>query len=41
MDINKINFTDKVREIFTLSQGKAETNKNLYIEYSTYFRLNH
>jgi ATP-dependent Clp protease ATP-binding subunit ClpB len=32
MDINKINFTDKVREIFTLSQGKAETNKNLHID---------
>ena len=32
MDINKINFTDKVREIFTLSQGKAHTNKNLYID---------
>ena len=32
MDMNKINFTDKVREIFTLSQGKAHTNKNLYID---------
>ena len=32
MDINKINFTDKVREIFTLSHGKAESNKNLHID---------
>ena len=32
MDINKINFTDKVREIFTISQGKAQTNKNSHID---------
>jgi ATP-dependent Clp protease ATP-binding subunit ClpA len=39
MDINKINFTDKVREIFTLSLGKAETNKNLYIDTAHIFDL--
>jgi ATP-dependent Clp protease ATP-binding subunit ClpB len=32
MDINNINFTDKVREIFAISQGKAQNNKNSYID---------
>lgn len=32
MDINNINFTDKVREIFTISQGKVQNNKNLHID---------
>ncbi len=32
MDINSINFTDKVKEIFTLSNEKAKQNNNQYID---------
>ena len=32
MDINKINFTDKVKEIFTISDHTAKQKKNQYID---------
>ena len=32
MDINKINFTDKVREIFTSSHEMAHADKNSHID---------
>ena len=32
MDINSINFTDKVREVFTLSAELSNSNKNKYID---------
>ena len=32
MDINNINFTDKVKEIFTISDHTAKQKKNQYID---------
>jgi ATP-dependent Clp protease ATP-binding subunit ClpB len=32
MDINSINFTDKVREVFTLSAELSNSNKNKYLD---------
>tara|TARA_Y100000389_G_scaffold53039_1_gene48909 strand:+ start:587 stop:832 length:246 start_codon:yes stop_codon:yes gene_type:complete len=32
MDINSINFTDKAREVFTLSAELSNSNKNKYLD---------